>query len=99
MGSNRIQILWHVVMPSVFSWVFAALRVSVAFALVGAVVGEFVGSTKGLGYQMEAARGLLNSDRVYSILVILIVVGVILTETAKVVDRHLLRWRPRPPGF
>jgi NitT/TauT family transport system permease protein len=99
MGSNRIQILWHVVMPSVFSWVFAALRVSVAFALVGAVVGEFVGSTKGLGYQMEAARGLLNSDRVYSILVILMVVGVILTETAKVVERYLLRWRPRPPGF
>src|SRR5262249_39533916 len=99
MGSTRIQIFWHVVLPSVFSWVFAALRVSVAFALVGAVVGEFVGSTRGLGYQMEAARGLLNSDRVYSILLILMVVGVILTETSKVVERRLLRWRPPQPGF
>lgn len=94
MGSSRKQILLNVVLPSVFSWVFAALRVSVAFALVGAVVGEFVGSTQGLGYQMEAARGVLNSDRVYSILVILMTVGLVLTEISKMVERYLLRWRP-----
>lgn len=95
MGSSRSQILRHVVLPSVFSWVFAALRVSVAFALVGAVVGEFVGSTRGLGYQMEAARGVMNSDRVYSILVILMVVGLVLTELSKAAERYLLRWRPK----
>lgn len=94
MGSSSRQILLHVILPSVFSWVFAALRVSVAFALVGAVVGEFVGSTQGLGYQMEAARGVLNSDRVYSILVILMAVGLVLTEISKAVERYLLRWRP-----
>lgn len=72
-------------------------RISVAFALVGAVVGEFVGSTKGLGYQMEAARGLLNSDRVYAV-VILMTIGVLLTEGSKMVERRLLRWRPPSPG-
>ncbi|MBX3513371.1 MAG: ABC transporter permease [Xanthobacteraceae bacterium] len=99
MGSNRFQIFRHVIMPSVFSWVFAALRVSVAFALVGAVVGEFVGSTQGLGYQMEAARGVLNSDRVYSILLILMMIGVVLTEISKAIERRLLRWRPPSPGI
>ena len=86
-------------MPSVFSWVFAALRVSVAFALVGAVVGEFVGSTQGLGYKMEAARGVLNSNRVYSILLILMMIGVVLTEISKAIERRLLRWRPPAPGI
>jgi NitT/TauT family transport system permease protein len=99
MGSGRLQIFRYVIVPSVFSWVFAALRVSVAFALVGAVVGEFVGSTRGLGYQMEAARGILNSDRVYALLVILMAIGVMLTEASKVVERRLLRWRPSPPGL
>lgn len=99
MGSNRFQIFRHVIMPSVFSWVFAALRVSVAFALVGAVVGEFVGSTQGLGYQMEAARGVLNSNRVYSILLILMMIGVVLTEISKAIERRLLRWRPPAPGI
>ena len=99
MGSSRIQVLWFVVLPSVFSWVFAALRVSVAFALVGAVVGEFVGSTKGLGYQMMAASGFLNSSRVYSILLILMAIGVVLTEASKIIERRLLRWRPPSPGI
>lgn len=99
MGSSRYQIFRNVILPSVFSWVFAALRVSVAFALVGAVVGEFVGSTQGLGYQMEAARGVLNSTRVYSILMILMIVGVVVTQIAKVVEARLLRWRPPSAGL
>jgi NitT/TauT family transport system permease protein len=94
MGGSKTHIFRHVIVPSVFSWVFAALRVSVAFALVGAVVGEFVGSTKGLGYEMEAARGVLNSDRVYAVLFILMMVGVVLTEASKLVETRLLRWRP-----
>ena len=99
MGGTKPQIFVHVIMPSVFSWVFAALRISVAFALVGAVVGEFVGSTKGLGYQMEAARGLLNSDRVYAVLIILMTIGALLTEGSKMVERRLLRWRPPSPSL
>ena len=99
MGGSRARVLRHVIVPSVFSWVFAALRVSVAFALIGAVVGEFVGSTKGLGYEMEAARGILNSDRVYAVLFILMAVGVVLTEASKVVERRLLRWRPPAIGL
>lgn len=94
MGASRWQIFRHVICPSVFSWVFAALRLSVSYAMIGAVVGEFLGSTKGLGYEMEAARGLLLPDRVYAILFILMVVGVVLTEAARLVERRLLRWKP-----
>lgn len=99
MGGSRLQVFRHVIVPSVFSWVFAALRVSVAFALVGAVVGEFVGSTRGLGYQMEAARGILNSDRVYALLFILMAIGVVLTEASKMIEQRVLRWRPPSPGL
>ncbi len=94
MGATNGQVLRIVVMPSVFSWIFAALRTSVSFALTGAVVGEFVGSTEGLGYRMAIASGLLNTPRVFGILLLLMLIGAALVELAKRVEQRLLRWRP-----
>lgn len=94
MGATRAQIARLVVIPSVFAWIFAALRTSVSFALIGVVVAEFVGSSAGLGYRMHIAAGLLNTERVFAILLILMVVSVTLVEIARRVERHLLRWRP-----
>src|SRR3970282_1991808 len=58
MGGGARQVARMVVIPSVCSWIFAALRTSVSFALTGAVVGEFVGSTSGLGYRMLLGAGV-----------------------------------------
>src|SRR5919201_2023004 len=90
MGATREQIARFVVLPSVFSWIFAALRTSVSFALTGAVVGEFVGATEGLGYRMAIASGLLNTPRVFAILLLLMVIGASLVEIAKRVELLLL---------
>ena len=94
MGGDRADLARHVVLPSVFSWIFAALRTSVSFALTGAVVGEFVGASAGLGYRLNIAAGLLDTKRVYLILLILMVFAVTLVEIAKRVEGRLLRWRP-----
>jgi NitT/TauT family transport system permease protein len=94
MGGTRAHLARFVVLPSVFSWIFAALRTSVSFALTGAVVGEFVGSSVGLGYRLNIAAGLLDTKRVYLILLILMVFAVTLVEIAKRVESRLLRWRP-----
>ncbi len=95
MGGGRWHLARMVILPSVFSWIFAALRTSVSFALSGAVVGEFVGSTAGLGYRMQIAVGLLDTNRVYAILLLLMVIAVTLVEIAKRVEGRLLRWRPQ----
>ena len=81
-------------LPSVFAWIFAALRTSVSFALSGAVVGEFVGSTSGLGYRMVISAGLLDTNRTYAILLLLMTIAVVVVEFAKRVEDRLLRWRP-----
>ncbi len=94
MGGGRLHLARFVVLPSVFSWIFAALRTSVSFALTGAIVGEFVGSSGGLGYRMVIAAGLLDTNRVYAILLLLMVIAVALIEIAKRVEAYLLRWRP-----
>ena len=94
MGGSRVHLARFVVLPSVFSWIFAALRTSVSFALTGAVVGEFVGASAGLGYRLSIAAGLLDTKRVYLILLILMLFAVTLVEIAKRVEGRLLRWRP-----
>ena len=94
MGGDRRDLARLVVLPSVFSWIFAALRTSVSFALTGAVVGEFVGASAGLGYRLNIAAGLLDTKRVYLILLILMLFAVTLVEIAKRVEGRLLRWRP-----
>jgi len=94
LGATGSQIVGIVVVPSVVSWIFAALRVSVAFSLLGAIVGEFAGATEGLGYRLLVAEGLLQTDMVYAILFLLMAVGVTLTSLAKHVENRLLRWRP-----
>lgn len=95
MGANRRQLLRIVVLPSVLSWIFAAFRTSVSFALIGAVVGEFVGSTAGLGYRSVIAAGLFDTNRVFSILFLLMGLGSVLVYISEKVEAYLLRWRPR----
>lgn len=94
MGGTPRDVARMVILPSVASWIFAALRTSVSFALSGAIVGEFVGSSNGLGYRMLVAAGLLDTPRVFDIMLLLMVVGVTLVGISQRVERYLLRWRP-----
>jgi NitT/TauT family transport system permease protein len=94
MRAGPAQLIRIVIFPSVFSWIFAALRLSVSYALIGAIVGEFVGATAGIGYQLITAEGLLQTDRVYSALVLVGIIAVLLTSLAKSVENRVLKWRP-----
>ncbi|BAY34524.1 putative ABC transporter permease protein [Nostoc carneum NIES-2107] len=96
MGANRWKILRMVVLPSVLSWVIAGIRTSLGMALVGALVAEYIGSTKGLGYLLMAAQGTLNVDKAWSILIVLAFISVLLDWGVRVLEAYLLRWRPNP---
>lgn len=94
MGGTRMEATRMVVIPSVASWVFAALRTCVSFSITAVVVGEFVGATQGLGYRLVLATALFQTTRVFSIMLILMVVGAVLVEIARRAENYLLRWRP-----
>jgi NitT/TauT family transport system permease protein len=65
LGMGERQLLRHVYLPSALSWVFSSLHTSVGFALVGAVVGEYLGSAAGLGYRIAQAEGVLDVTGVF----------------------------------
>jgi len=93
MGANRLAVLRLVTLPSVLTWTVAGLRTSLGLAIVGAVVGEYLGSTHGLGYLLIAAQGSLNTDRAWAVLVILGAIGAVLDGLARLLETRLLRWR------
>ncbi len=92
--ASRLQVMRMFVLPGVILWIFAALRVSVSFALIGAIIGEFVGARAGLGYELMRAQGMLETDRVFSTLIIIGLLAVVVIEITRRIEDRVLKWRP-----
>jgi NitT/TauT family transport system permease protein len=94
LGMNERQLLRHVYWPSALSWVFSSLHTSVGFALVGAVVGEYLGAAAGLGYLIHEAEGAFDVTGVFAGMVVLAAFVVVVDWGVTLVERKLLVWRP-----
>src|SRR5712672_3270666 len=94
LGMSERQLMRHVYWPSALSWMFSSLHTSVGFAVVGAVVGEYLGSAAGLGYLIQAAEGNFDVAGVFSGMVVLAVFVLLIDALVSVVERRLLVWRP-----
>jgi len=94
LGMNERQLMRHVYWPSALSWMFSSLHTSVGFAVVGAVVGEYLGSAAGLGYLIQAAEGNFVVAGVFSGMFVLAVFVLVIDALVSVVERRLLIWRP-----
>jgi NitT/TauT family transport system permease protein len=93
LGMSERQLLRHVYLPSALSWVFSSLHTSVGFAVVGAVVGEYLGSAAGLGYLIQQAEGVFDVTGVFAGMVVLTAFVLIVDWLVTVVERRLLAWR------
>lgn len=96
LGMNERQLLRHVYWPSALSWMFSSLHTSVGFAIIGAVVGEYLGSSAGLGYLIQQAEGVFDVTGVFAGMVILAAFVLAIDAVVTLVERRLLVWRPAP---
>ncbi|WP_027819971.1 ABC transporter permease [Paraburkholderia bannensis] len=94
LGASRRQVTTSVVIPSALSWILASLHVSFGFALVGAVVGEFLGSKQGIGLLISTAQGAFNASGVFAAMIVLAVVALSTDYLLSAVEKRLLKWRP-----
>ena len=94
LGMNERQLTRHVYFPSALSWMFSSLHTSVGFAVVGAVVGEYLGSAAGLGYLIQQAEGVFDVAGVFAGMFVLSVFVVLIDFGVTLVERRLLVWRP-----
>lgn len=94
LGANQRLLSTEVIIPSALSWIIASLHTSFSFALVGAVVGEFLGSTQGIGLLIQTAQGTFNANGVFAAMTILAAVALIMEALVTTLENRLIRWRP-----
>ena len=96
LGMNDRQLMRHVYWPSALTWVFSSLHASVGFALVGAVVGEYLGAAAGLGYLIHEAEGVFDVTGVFAGMIVLAIFVIAIDWAVTLVENRLLVWRPQP---
>ncbi len=93
LGASERQLVRHVLVPSALTWIFSSLQTSLGFAMVGAVVGEYLGSARGLGYIISQAEGTFDTTGVFAGMFVLGAVVVVVSAGVTRVERYLLRWK------
>jgi NitT/TauT family transport system permease protein len=90
--SSRASILWKIRFPNALPSIFAGMKVAISFALVGAIVGEFVAGDTGLGHVIVVAQGTFDTARVFVALILLGILGTILFNSIELLERFFLPW-------
>src|SRR5690554_4736423 len=95
LGASRWRTLWCLKLPSGVPTILSGLRIAAVLALVGAVVGEFIGGSTGLGALIIAAQGAMDTPLMFAVLILITAMGLMLYLCAQ----HLPRWLLRPYLF
>ncbi|KPI14200.1 ABC-type transporter, integral membrane subunit [Actinobacteria bacterium OK074] len=98
LGASDRRVTLQVVVPSATTWIFTSLHVSFGFALIGAIVGEYIGATKGIGLLVAQSQGTFNAAGVYAAMVILAVVALLAEGLLTFAERRIFRWKPADSG-
>ena len=93
LGATKRQLVRHVLIPSALTWIFSSLQTSLGFAMVGAVVGEYLGAARGLGYVISQAEGTFDTTGVFAGMTVLAVVVVVVSAGVTRLEQWLLRWK------
>jgi len=95
LGANQKQLLRTVYLPSATSWVFSSLHTSVGLAFVGAIVGEYLGSARGVGYLILQAEGTFDINTVFAGIVVLTAFALVLDVVVGIIEKRLMKWQPK----
>ena len=93
MRATRAQLIAKVIVPSAMSWVFAGLKISVPYALIGAVLGEMIASNRGLGYLVQFSGSQFDSAGVFAVLIVIALLAVALNFLVEMVQHRMQLWR------
>ena len=93
LGGDRWALVRHVYLPSVTAWILSNLKIAVGFAFTGALVGEFVAATRGLGYLLSFAQSTYNAALMFALIVLILAVVLLIFGIAGRLEKYLLRWQ------
>ena len=96
MGGSRRDLMRHVLLPSALTWIFASLRACVGFAVIGAIIGEYLGADRGIGWIVQYGESMFDSNMVLSGLVVLMVFVATLDGSLGWLEQRFSHWKQKP---
>ena len=93
MGVKGWKLTFRVIFPAISPYVFTGIRTSIPFAVIGAIVGEFVASTEGLGFFIRMSAGIFKTADVFVGIIVLMIMVIIIDKIAEVIEKRALRWQ------
>jgi NitT/TauT family transport system permease protein len=93
LGASEWQLIRHVLVPSALTWVFSSLHISIGFAMIAVVVGEYLGASRGVGYLISQAEGTFDTTGVFAGMAVLSAVVLLVGAGVNRLERWLLRWK------
>lgn len=93
MGASRFQILWYLKLPSSMESFFAGLRVSLSYAIVGAVIAEWLGGNSGLGVYMMRVRKSYSFDKMFAVIIFITIISIILIYFLDFMQKKFMKWK------
>ena len=94
LGASRLQVVQHVVFPSALTWIIASLHVALGFSIIGAIVGEFLGSQRGLGLVIATAQNTFDANGVFGAMLVIGVLALSAEAVMTRIEKRLLAWQP-----
>jgi len=94
LGASRLEVVRYVVFPSAMTWIIASLHVALGFSIIGAIVGEFLGSQYGLGLVIATAQNTFDANGVFAAMLVIGVLALGAEALMAVVEKRLLAWKP-----
>lgn len=95
LGASRLQVVRHVVFPSAMTWIIASLHVALGFAIIGAIVGEFLGAQKGLGLVIATAQNTFDASGVFGAMLVIGLLALTAEGVMSMLEKRLLAWKPQ----
>jgi ABC-type nitrate/sulfonate/bicarbonate transport system permease component len=93
MGANRLQVFRHIKLPGAISQLFAGLRISASYAVVGAVISEWLGGFNGLGVYMTLVKKAYAFDKMFAVIFLISIVSLLLIKLVDVAERKCMPWK------
>lgn len=93
MNASRAALIRHVIAPSLMPWLMTSIRIGIGMSLVGAVVGEMIGSSRGLGWYVNHSAGVYDMTGAITALIVLMLMAMAFNGVLAVIERRVLHWR------
>ncbi len=94
LGASKSQVIRHIYLPATMTWIFASLRLSVGYAVIAAIIGEYIGASEGIGFLIDNAQAMFDSTGVMAGLTVLTVTVAVIDFGVRRVEQHFAKWKP-----